>query len=512
MTKVEHPLAGLHLRVPPQNLEAEQALLGALLANNKAFDRLPDGFRAEHFADPVHGRIFGALARRIGAGQLASATALKTDLENDGTLEEVGGTRYLAELVTATVGVANAAEYARVIHHCWIRRALIDLGARVVEAAFGDAGGQDAPAQIEAAEDALYHLAERGGTARTVVRFGAAADLAIAEAEAASRRKGGLAGVTTGYRALDRMTGGLMPGELAILGGRPSMGKTALGLAVAARAAAAGYRVLVVSQEMRAQKLAARAIGACAQIDTLALRFGRVRAAEGEAHDGDGFRPFNAAEGAALARARAEIDALPLVIDATPGATVAAVRTSARRAARVLGGLDLVVIDYLGLLVASEHDRTFGNRVQEVGGIARDAKALAVGLGVPVLLLAQLSRANEAREDKRPQLSDLRDSGEIEQHADVVGFIHREHYYLTRAAPKPRAGEAQEKFSDRERLWNEAVLREVGRAEVIVAKNREGPTGTTRLRYVDRFTWFWDESEWQGGGDPPHALGMQRAG
>ena len=496
-------VVGLRLRAPPANLEAEQALLGALLANNRAYDRVAEFLAPEHFADAGHARIYATLARMVEAGRVASAVTVKAELETAGALESVGGAAYLAQLLASMVGVVNAAEYGRVVRDCWLRRQLVEIGEAVVTRAFGERDdGLDAQAQIEAAEASLFALGGQGaaGAGRTVAVGDAAAE-AIAAAEAAARRGDGLVGVTTGYAALDRMTGGWVPGELVILAARPSMGKTALGLGCAARAAAAGHRTLFVSIEMPAAQIAARLVAAVAGLDTQVMRRGLVPDGAG------GFRPLEAAEAARLADAQARLAHLPLLIDDAPTRTVAAIRSAARRATRA-GGLDLIVVDYLGQIRASEHARGLRNRVHEVSEIARDMKATARALGLPVLLLAQLNRGVEGRDDKRPGLADLRDSGEIEQEADAVLFLHREHYYLLRHPPKRQLKESDDAFAAREDAWQRAVAAATGRAEVFIAKQRNGRVGGVRLRYADALTWFTDETEHLAGGRPD-ALGPQ---
>jgi replicative DNA helicase len=498
------------LRVPPASLEAEQALLGALLANNLAFDRVSDLLKPDHFADGAHGRLYALIAREIEAGRRCSAVTLGALVDQDPGLVDAlaahGGVRgYLAGLVAAHVGIINVADYGRVVRDCWVRRQAIEIGEALVNAAHGgdDAVAPDAPAVLEAAEAALFALGEHGAGARRVVSIAEAAAAAIDAAEDAGRRGDGLVGVTTGYAALDRMTAGWRPGQFIVMAGRPSMGKTALGLGCAARAAAAGKRVLFISIEMPAAELAGRLVAAMAGLDAQVMVRGQM-----PRENGTGFRAVTGGEAQTIADAQARLASLPLIIDDAPTATVAAIRTAARRAMRK-GGLDLVVVDYLGKVSASDQARRMHNRVHEVSEIARDLKATAKALRVPVLCLAQLNRGVEGRDDKRPGLSDLRDSGEIEQEADVVLFLHREHYYLTRHPPKRNAKEGDDAFAAREEQWHRAVLSEQGRAEVIVAKQRGGRVGGTRLRFADSLTWFTDESE-HATTDTPDALGPGR--
>ncbi len=478
-------LLGLALRSPPQNLEAEQALLGALLANNKAYERVAEFLAPEHFADPVHGRIFATLARRIEQGQLANAVTLKTDLENSSLLDEVGGTAYLAQLVSATVGVVNAGEYGRVIYHCYLRRQLVDIGEEVVNRAFGDAEGLDAPQQIEAAEQALFDLAAKGSADGGFVSFEKALKLAVEGAERAFKRSGHVSGLATGLRDLDAKLGGLHASDLIILAGRPGMGKTSLATCIAfgaARALAAEAReaglgktppaVAFFSLEMSAEQLATRLLAEEARVSSDRIRRGEIAERE--------FERFVACQ--------REISALPLMIDDTPALSISALRTRCRRLKRTQG-LGLVVVDYLQLLRPAPGTRP-ENRVLEISQITQGLKAIAKELAVPVLALSQLSRAVESREDKRPQLSDLRESGTIEQDADVVMFLYRDEYYLAAREPKLMTFDNQAKFDEAHAKWVADMERVHNVAEVNLAKQRHGPTGKVELFFEAEFTRF----------------------
>jgi replicative DNA helicase len=508
-------LSGLPLRVPPQNLEAEQALLGALLANNKAHDRVGDFLRAEHFADPAHGRIYAALTRRIEQGELVNAVTLKSDLEQAGQLAEVGGTAYLAQLVSTAVGIVNAGEYGRVIHHCHLRRELIDLGAGIVNAAFGDSEGLDAPQQIAAAEAKLFSLAIGGTVERRVQPAASALSAAVSRAEEAARSPRGLVGTTYGFASIDAMTAGARPGQFILIGARPGMGKTALGLSIALRAAAGGQRVLFRSIEMTAEELGVRLAAMLAGLDTMAMLRGRVPA-EDRLGDGDGTRPLGQDEYRRLIEAQRELAALAdhqgrpcLVIDDTPEATLAQIRTSARRMQRH-GGLDLVVIDYMDKIEPSERIKRAANRYSEMSEVSSGVKNIARRLNIPILALHQLSRRVEQREDKRPLLSDLRDSGVSEQEADVVMFLYRQEYYLRDNQPVRKAGESDGEYGVRESAWHDALNHAWNRAELGLAKNRQGRTGKIDLFCYLPMTAFYDPGEWAGVGPPPHPLGGQR--
>lgn len=483
------PLLGLSQRLPPTNLQAEQALLGALLANNRAYERCGDIVRAEHFADPVHAAIYAAIAGRCERNQLADALTLKAEFEHSGVLDEVGGVAYLAQLLSAMVSPLMAGPYAQAIRDCWMLRALIGLAEDTVAACFapGEAG---AAGVLEAHEARLTAIVDGVGDEAPAVALGDAVAQALAVTQAAEKRGTGLAGVTTGFAALDRMTGGLIPGELCVLAARPAMGKTSLALSIAVRAARAGaVQSLFWSGEMGPGQLAARAAAAHARLSTLSVFTAR------------GFDPPEHAElGHARALTMAEWDALvaseraarklPVMIDARSGLTVAALRARARRMKRA-GRLDLVVVDYLGLMRGTPEAERAG-LYEAMSEKALHLKHMAEELGVPVLLLAQMNRENEKRDNKRPIMSDLRDSGAIEQHADRVMFLHRPHYYLKQAGVPARGKGSEEAHSAVLSAYYAELSAAEGVAEILVQKNRHGPSGTTRLRFEAHTTWFFD--------------------
>ena len=482
------PLLGLSQRIPPQNIQAEQALLGALLANNKAYERVSEFLTADHFVDPVHGRIHAAIARRIEAGQLADAVTLKAEFEHSGVLDEVGGTSYLAQLLGAMVGIINAGEYGRAIYDAWLRRQLIDIGETVVNSAFGAGTELDGRAQIEVAEQELFNLAERGASAGGFVTFEHALTEAIQNAERAFHRSGGVSGLSTGLRDLDNKTGGLHPSDLVILAGRPGMGKTALATKIAfgaARAIQAEARavdpnavvrgsVAIFSLEMSAEQLATRLLSEEARISGDRIRRGDI-----------GQKDFDR-----FVQVSREIGSLPLHIDDTPAITLSAMRTRCRRLKRTKG-LALVVVDYLQLMRPAAGTRP-ESRVLEISQITQGLKAIAKELAVPVIALSQLSRAVESREDKRPQLSDLRESGTIEQDADSVMFIYRDEYYLEQKIPKEIAFENTDRFESAMDTWQQNMAKAHNKADLIIAKQRHGPTGTVELFFEAEFTRFGD--------------------
>jgi len=472
-------------RSPPHNFEAEKALLGAILANNNAFDRVTDFLKAEHFADPIHGRIYEALARLIQRNQIADPVTLRLFFEQDGTLADVGGARYLGELAASMVSIINVGDYGRLIYDLFVKRQLIDLGEQVVNRAYDPE--VEAEEQISAAEAHLYELAENGQMENGFRPFSNAITEAIHIAEAAHKRDGKLAGVGTGFRDLDERLGGLHPSDLIVLAGRPSMGKTALATNIAYNAAANyqteidangnekvvnGAVVGFFSLEMSADQLAARILSEQASIPSDAMRRGKLTNEEFER----------------LAACAMTIHNKPLYIDDTPGMSIAMLRTRAKRLKREKG-LGLVIVDYLQLMTGSM--RT-DNRVLEIGEITRGLKTLAKELRIPVIALSQLSRQVENREDKRPQLADLRESGTIEQDADVVSFIYREAYYLDKSEPQQRPDESPDKYAERHERWQSRIEECRHVADVILAKQRHGPTGTVSLFFDGMFTRFGD--------------------
>lgn len=492
-------LAGVSQRLPPANTQAEQHLLGGLLANNRAFDRCAEILRPEHFADPVHGAIYACAARRLEAGQVADVITLRSELENSDLLRERGGVAYLAELLVANVSVLNVGEYARLIRDAWARRQVIEACSVAANAAFGLGDGREAGEIVAELDGALSAVAQ-GQDAARLQDSGAVANRAVEDFLAAVDRRGAVAGVTTGYAGLDRKLGGMRAGQLLILGGRPGMGKTAMLWGVAARAAAAGHRVLFVSAEMVPHDVMARGVAAVAGLPLAAvMRGGMLEPGSNR------FQPFarESAEVGLIANAARRLAALPVQWDGSDAPELAAVRARARRMARQRGGgLDMVVIDYLGRLRGSNRSSEFG-RYAEVSELARGCKTLARELAVPVLVGAQLNRANvKTRENPRPQLSDLRDSGEVEQEADVVMFLHREHYYLEQQRPTRGPKQSEDEHERVVAEWYERLHQTRGEAELSVAKQRQGALGTVRLRFDPTLTWFFDVDDPDGAAVP----------
>jgi len=474
-------------RTPPRNLEAEQALLGAILVNNEAYRRVAEFLLPDHFAEPVHQRIYDAIRTLIERAQIANPVTLKNLFDQDGALTEIGGAQYLARLAANVVTIINAADYGRQIYDLHLRRQLINIGEDVVNDAYSYDLESEAAKQIETAEKKLFDLATLGKYDTGFQPFNTALAKAIDMAEAAFKKTGQTIGVGTGFADLDKMLGGLHPSDLLVLAGRPSMGKTALATNIAFNAARAykagksadgrtiaedGGVVGFFSLEMSAEQLATRVLSEQSGVSSDKIRRGDVSGAD--------FDKF--------VHAAQALSSVPFHIDDTPALTITGLRTRARRLQRT-HGLDMIVIDYLQLLRGSG-DGSSDNRVQEVSEITRGLKALAKELNVPVLALSQLSRQVEAREDKRPMLSDLRESGSIEQDSDVVIFIFREEYYLSRGQPTQRPEEANDKFNERYERWKKRMEEVHDTAELLIAKQRHGPIGTITLRFDSHTTRF----------------------
>ncbi len=473
------------MRVQPHNLEAEQALLGAILVNNEAFHRVSEFLRAEHFFEPVHARIYQSCADRIGRGQLADAKSLFHLFDEDEALRELDGARYLARLARAAETIINAPSFGQIIHDLAVKRGLIALGEEMVLRAYDPQAPETSEDQIEMAEQGLFELAQEGEVKSGFRAFPTVLTSAVNLIQSAYHKVGEVTGVPSQLDSLDRILGGLQASDLLILAGRPSMGKTALAITMAANAAAqkaAGldaerlksenYTVGVFSLEMSAEQLAMRLLSAEAQIPSDELRRGKL--------DETAWQQ--------VVRASQALAARPMFIDDTPALSVSGLRSRARRLMRTQG-LSLLVVDYLQLMRGSS-TMSQTNRVQEISEITQALKAIAKELNIPVLALSQLSRAVESRDDKRPLLSDLRESGSIEQDADVVMFVYREEYYLERSAPQQRENEALDKFQLRHRDWLERCDRAHNRADIIIAKQRNGPIGTVQVQFDPSFGRF----------------------
>ena len=463
----------------PHNIDAERAVLGTLLIDNDAADGL-NFLLSEHFYDPVHGRIYEIIQRRIHNQQLATPVTLKTLMENDPGLQELGGPAYLAQLANSAITVYNVKAYAEMIYELALKRELADLGKTVTLTALDGANEEAALDQIASAEDRLFKLAETGRSEGGFQPFKKALTEAVQLANKAYQRDGQLMGISSGMMDMDAKLGGLHDSDLIILAGRPSMGKTALVTNLAFNVASAfepevpgdpksgaknGGVVGFFSLEMSSDQLATRILAEQAEVASEKIRRGEM--------DEEEFRRF--------AEAAARLQNAPLYIDDTPALPIATLAARARRLKRQ-HGLNLLIVDYLQLCRGSS--KSDGNRVQEISEITQGMKAIAKDLKIPVIALSQLSRQVESRDDKRPQLSDLRESGSIEQDADVVMFVFREEYYVGRLEPRegtPEHAEWQQKMDDVHNL-----------AEVIIGKQRHGPIGTIKLMFDSRYTRFKD--------------------
>jgi replicative DNA helicase len=465
-------------RTQPHNIEAEQALLGAILINNEAYHRVAEFLRPEHFYEPVHARIFEAMVRLIESGRLADHLTLKVAFDEDEALRELDGARYLARLARAAETILNAGDYGRLLHDLGLKRGLIHVGEELVNKAYDPSLPESGREQIETAEQQLFRLAQEGEFEGGFRDFPAVLTSTITMVEAAYHKDSRVTGVPSGLIDLDDKLGGLQASDLVILAGRPSMGKTALAVTVAANAAASKavgteaqglpdgrYAVGLFSLEMSAEQLAMRLLSAQADLSSDDLRRGKLR-------DADFKRVVQASQ---------DLAARALFIDDTPALSVAALRTRARRLKR-RHGLSLLVVDYLQL-VRPVTSSAQTNRVQEIAEITQGLKAIAKELNIPVLALSQLSRAVEQREDKRPQLSDLRESGAIEQDADVVMFVYRDEYYLERGEPQQRPGQSDDKYQEEHQKWVERYQKSQGIADLMIAKQRNGPIGSIKLAF-----------------------------
>ncbi len=471
-------------REAPNNIEAEQALLGAMLVNNDAFYRVSDFLKANHFYEPLHRKIFEVASELIRMGKMANPVTMKTFLPADEKVGDMTVVQYLARLAAEAVTVINAADYGRAIYDLATRRALITVGEDLVNVACDAPVDLSPSSQIEEAERRLFELAETGRYDGGFEDFSTALKTAIDMASAAYMRDGGLSGVATGLRDLDKRMGGLQQSDLIVLAGRPGMGKTSLVTNIAFNIADAyqpeqqadgsfkaknGGVIGFFSLEMSAEQLATRIISEQAEVPSSKIRRGDLTEADFDK----------------LVNCTQTLQRIPLFIDSTGGISIAQLAARARRLKRQRG-LDVIIIDYIQLMQGSSA-KASQNRVQEVTEITTGLKALAKELNVPIIALSQLSRQVENRDDKRPQLSDLRESGSIEQDADVVMFVYREEYYLKNQEPK---------LGTEEYIKWEGAMNEVrGKAEVIIAKQRHGPTGTVSLGFEGQFTRFFDLAE-----------------
>lgn len=466
----------------PKNIEAEQALIGAILANNKAFEKVSEFLLPKHFADPIHAKIFEVMSNIINQQRAADVITLKNYFEQQGTLNEVGGINYLIKLSDSASPMTNVEYYGQFIYDKYLRRELIDTGYQIVNNALTESTDLAATEQIEEAEQHLFNLADQGDGKGDFIEFSRALGSTLNYIEQAVQRDNKLSGLPTGFEQLDRRLGGLTKSNLIIIAGRPAMGKTALATNIAYNVAEFMSReksiekkdkgVAFFSLEMSSDELASRVLSTVTQTPGQNMRTGEL----------------NNAEFTRIAAAVRELENIPLYIDDTPGLTINAIRTRARRLKRTKG-LGLVVIDYIQLITGSSK-HSDANRVLELSEISRGLKILAKELNVPVIALSQLNRGVESRDDKRPIMSDLRESGSIEQDADVVMFVFRENYYIKNEQPKQKQNETAEHLQQRIAEWQKRDRETQNLAEIIIGKQRHGPTGTVKLFWNGQYAQF----------------------
>jgi replicative DNA helicase len=489
--------AGAAGRALPANIEAEAAFLGAILIDNRVLEELPVPLRPEHFFEPLHARIFERVQVLLDKQMVVTPVTLKPYFETDPAIQELGGTGYLARLTADGHGLLAPRELAQQVYDLALLRELVSVGRELVENALDTSEEVEPMKQIEEAEASLFRVAEGAAGGSEAESFRGATNKALELIETAINSGGHVSGKTTGFTSLNEKCGGLHNSDLIILAGRPGMGKSSLATNIAFNCAdrllrdrrdgidkSVGAGVALFSLEMSSDQLATRILAEQAGIPSEALRMGKISR--------DDFQQ--------LSYASQRLAELPLFIDDTPALTIAALRTRARRLKR-RHDIGLIVVDYLQLLQGS--GRSQDNRVNEISEISRGLKTLAKELQVPVIALSQLSRAVEQREDKRPMLSDLRESGSIEQDADMVWFIFREDYYVASREPKVPRGDDDMKAHEAHAAWQAEMEQVFGLAELIIAKQRHGATGKVRLRFEPKITKFSDlaEGEYQGGYD-----------
>jgi replicative DNA helicase len=481
-------------RALPANLDAEAAFLGAVMIDNRLLEELMVPLRPDHFFEPLHGRIFERIGLQIDKQMVVTPVTLKPFFDADPAMAELGGPSYLLRLTADGHGLLAPKEMAQQIYDLALLRELVSVGRELVEGALDTSESVEPMLQIESAEAALFRVAEGATGQSEAESFRGATGKALAMIETAINSGGHVSGKTTGLTSINEKVGGLHDSDLIILAGRPGMGKSSLATNIAFNCAdrwlrdkrdgiekSVGSPVALFSLEMSSDQLATRILAEQAGISSEALRMGKISR--------DDFQQ--------LSYASQRLAELPLYIDDTPALSVSALRARARRLKR-RHGIGLIVLDYLQLMQGS--GRSQDNRVNEISEISRGLKTLAKELQVPVIALSQLSRAVEQREDKRPMLSDLRESGSIEQDADMVWFIFREDYYVASREPKMPVGDGDMKGHEAHAAWQAEMEQVYGLAELIVAKQRHGATGKVRLRFEPKITRFSDLAEGEYGG------------
>ena len=468
MVKATFNIVQNDLKELPNNIEAEQSVIGSILLNNEIFDEINIFIISKNFYDPMHQKIFSAIEKLIYSGMLANPITLKNYFENE--KDELNVPDYLVKITKFSTSSRQAIEYSKLIYDLYVKRELIKISENIIDTAKLNDLDNDGKSIIENFEKSLFDLAEKGSFRSSLVKFDEAMKMTIEMASSAYKNEEGIVGVPTGLTDLDYRLGGLHKSDLLIIAGRPSMGKTALATNIAFNAAkkiqndGRKSTIAFFSLEMSSEQLSTRVLAEQSRIKSNDIRTGKISEEQ--------FDKF--------IETSKNISELPLYIDETPAISIAALSNRARRIKR-LYGLDMVVVDYIQLMKASNFRE---GRVQEISEITQGLKALAKELSVPVLALSQLSRAVEHRDDKKPQLSDLRESGSIEQDADVVMFVYREAYYLQGKEPRPATVEHAE--------W-QAKMNDISHlAEIIIGKQRHGPTGNVMLEFEAMFTKFKD--------------------
>ncbi len=463
----------------PQNLEAEQSLLGSILFDNKILEVLPTNFNSKYFFDPLHANIYDACISLTDESRLADPLTLKNYLNDTYLNKDIDIEKYLLDLREGVLSLSKAKFYAEEIKKCYIRRSLIRIADELIDRSINPKIDVTPDQEISETEEKLYNLAEKDKLNSGPIDFKSVLTSATNQINEAFTRKGKLSGVDTGFSGLNRQLGGLNKSDLIVLAGRPAMGKTALATNIGFNAAKShntsqNDSILIFSLEMSAEQLAQRILAEQTTIDSHKLRSGDI----------------DEKEFAKLVATQNDIYDLPFFIDDTPAISIGQIASRARRLKRT-SGLGLIIIDYIQLIQGSKASEAQG-RVQEISNITRGLKSIAKELNVPVLALSQLSRAVEQREDKRPILADLRESGSIEQDADVVMFVYREEYYLDKSEPSQRDNENQDSFNERFTKWQDKRNSAEGKAEIIISKQRHGPTGIIQVQFEAKFTRFMD--------------------
>ena len=471
-----------------ENFDAEIAIIGCLLWDNRSYEKIADFLTDDHFTDLNNKHIFSTIKKLLDKNILVTPITLKNYLDGNENIK-LDNFTYLNQIKDSAPSTQNAYQYARLLYDLHIKRSLIGIGNSIIQDTITNENELEGVGLIENAETDLYNLSQTGNADRKYALFGDALKTAIDIIDQSFKRDGKIAGLPSGLRDLDKKLGGLHNSDLIIIAGRPSMGKTALGTNIAFNAAKKftekedelgnkitidGGKVAFFSLEMSAEQLATRVLAQESKISGDKMRKAELTK--------DDFKK--------IAKVSSELENINLIIDDNPILTIPSLRARARRLKR-LHNIDIIIIDYLQLMSGSPNGRNDG-RVQEISEITRGLKAVAKELNIPIIALSQLSRQVENREDKRPQLSDLRESGTIEQDSDVVMFIYRESYYLERLEPIKKPDEIEDKYNDRHQRWRELCESSYNTAEIIIAKQRHGPIGTIKAHFDPNFTKFSD--------------------